>query len=55
MDIEIQIEKTRELVENGQLSPDMQLILENQLVILKTLKKLDDNTTKRDRSYFGPG
>lgn len=40
MNIETQIKKTVKLVENDELSPDVQLILENQLVILETLKKL---------------
>lgn len=40
MNIETQIKKTVELVENRQLSQDVKLILENQLVILETLKKL---------------
>lgn len=40
MNIETQIKKTVELVENDELSQDVKLILENQLVILETLKKL---------------
>jgi hypothetical protein len=53
MDIEDQIKKTRQIVEiDNDLSVSDELILENQLVILETLKKL---TEVKDRGYFGPG
>lgn len=57
MSLDKQIEKTKSVVEGGVSNNDLQskLILENQLVILETLKKLQDNTSKRDRSQFGPG
>jgi len=57
MSLDKQIEKTKSVVEGGISPTDTQskLILENQLVILETLKKLQDNTSKRDRSQFGPG
>lgn len=53
MNIERQIEKTKQVV--SQISTENKLILENQLVILETLKQIKDNVTKRDRSQFGPG
>ena len=57
MSLDKQIEKTKAIVEGGISPTDTQnkLILENQLVILETLKKLENNTSKRDRSQFGPG
>jgi hypothetical protein len=57
MSLDKQIEKTKTVVEGGVSLFDnsSKLILENQLVILETLKKLLDNTSKRDRSQFGPG
>ena len=55
MSIEKQIEKTKQVIKGSGIAHQNQLILENQLVILETLKKLEYNTTKRDRSQFGPG
>lgn len=59
MNIDNQIKKTKEVLNKGQLSNGKVivettdwLILENQLVILQTLKDLN---YKRDRSEFGPG
>ena len=59
MNIDNQIKKTKEVINSGRLpngkviaeTADW-LILQNQLVILQTLKEL---TNKRDRSEFGPG
>lgn len=58
MRIDNQIKKTKEVLNKGRISsgkviaetPDW-LILENQLVILESLRELK----KRDRSEFGPG
>lgn len=54
MDIDEQIKKTKQVVDERltDLIDFNELILENQLVILQTLKELNH---KRDRSQFGPG
>jgi len=59
MNIDNQIKKTKEVLNQGRLpngkviaeTADW-LILQNQLVILQTLKEI---SYKRDRSEFGPG
>ena len=58
MNIEEQIRKTKNITEGQNVSSEQvvnQLILENQLVILETLKELSKKIIKRDRSQFGPG